>query len=98
LGEICSLLIGPTNCFAENIFLHIFVDDCQAHGLVDVPVNDFNGFVKIESKTFESMLEFLPQHGGLWRNIWYTKIVALQLATYQRLCLNGCFLHLSGST
>ena len=33
-----------------------------------------------------------PQHGGLWRKVCYAKIAALQLAIYQRLCLNGCFM------
>ncbi len=37
----------------------------------------------------------LPQHGGLWRNVCYAKIIALQLANYQRLCLNGCFMRQS---
>ncbi len=37
----------------------------------------------------------LPQHGGLWHNVCYAKIVALQLAIYQRLCLNGCFMRWS---
>jgi hypothetical protein len=58
------------------------------------PGKDFDGFIEIEYKTFESMLESLPLHGGLWRNACYAKNVALQLATYQRLCLNGHFGHL----
>ncbi len=36
-----------------------------------------------------------PQHGGLWHNICYAKSVALQLAIYQRLCLNGRFMRWS---
>ncbi len=37
----------------------------------------------------------LPQHGGLWHNVCYATIVALQLANYQRLCLNGHFMRRS---
>ncbi len=37
----------------------------------------------------------LPQHGGLRHNVCYAKIVALQLANYQRLCLNGHFMRRS---
>ncbi len=37
----------------------------------------------------------LPQHGGLPHNVCYAKIVALQLANYQRLCLNGRFMRQS---
>ena len=36
-----------------------------------------------------------PQHGGLRHNVCYAKIVALQLANYQRLCLNGRFMRRS---
>ncbi len=36
-----------------------------------------------------------PQHGGLPHNVCYAKIVALQLAIYQRLCLNGRFMRRS---
>ena len=32
------------------------MDDRQ-YGLVDIPTNDFNSFVKVEGKTFESLLE-----------------------------------------
>jgi hypothetical protein len=41
----------------------------------------FDGFVKIEEKAFESMLESLPLHGGLLHNACYTKIVTVQLVT-----------------
>ncbi len=37
----------------------------------------------------------LSQHGGLQLNVCYAKIVALQHANYQRLCLNGCFMRRS---
>ncbi len=36
-----------------------------------------------------------PQHGGLRHNVCYAKIVALQLANYQRLCLNDRFMRRS---
>ncbi len=36
-----------------------------------------------------------PQHSGLRHNVCYTKILALQLANYQRLCRNGRFMQRS---
>ncbi len=36
-----------------------------------------------------------PQHGGLRHNVCYAKNFALQLANYQRLCLNGRFMRRS---
>ncbi len=91
-----SFTINWTNQLLRGkLFLaHFFVDNHQAHGLVDDPTNDFDSFIEIEGKTFKSMLEFLPQHGGLWRNVCYAKIMAMQLAAYHRLCLNGCFMRI----
>jgi hypothetical protein len=45
----------------KPVHMRKFADD-QAHGLVDVPANDFDSFVKIEGKTFKSMLESLHCH------------------------------------
>ncbi len=59
-----------------------FVDDHQAHGLVKVQAN-FDGFVKIEDKAFESMLESSPLHGGLPSNACYGKIVDLKFVTFR---------------
>ena len=55
--------------------------------------NDFDGFIEFEDKTFESMLESLPLHHGGHGVTFVTQIsVALKLAAYQRLCLNGRFM------
>ena len=88
---VCYQLDQPI--VAPKTFSHVIFGD-NGHSLVDVLMNDFNVFVEIEGKLFESLLESLPQHGGLWRITCYTKIFALQPAAYQRLCLNDCFVHL----
>ena len=89
-----SFTIDWTNQLLRGkLFLaHFFVDNHQAHGLIDVRTNDFDGLIEIESKTFKSMLASLPLHSGFRHNFCYAKIVALQLAAYQKLCFNGHFM------
>jgi hypothetical protein len=69
-------------------------DDRQVQDLL-ISANDFDGSIEFEDKTFESMLESLPLHGGhgiTFITYIKQKSVALQLAAYQRLCLNGRFM------
>jgi hypothetical protein len=54
--------------------------------------NDFDGSIEFEDKTVESMRESLPLRGGHGVTSDMQKSVALQLAAYQRLCLNGRFM------
>jgi hypothetical protein len=39
-----------------------------------IPENDFDGLIEFEDKTFKSMLESSPLHGGHRRNVCFTKI------------------------
>jgi hypothetical protein len=69
---------------ANETFLHaIFVDNHQAHGLLEFQTKVFNGAVTIEDKAFESMLKFLPVHCGLLRNACYARIVDLKFVTFR---------------
>ena len=57
-----------------------------------ISANDSDDSIEFEDKTFEGMLESLPLDGGHGVTFVTPKSVVLQLASYQRLCLNGRFM------
>jgi len=78
----------------KSFLTRFTADDHRVQDLL-ISTNDFDGSIKFEDKTFESMLESLPLHGGhgvTFITYIKQKSVALQLAAYQRLCLNGRFM------
>ncbi len=92
---VCSLSFGPAKQHEWNLFTcinsrtieHIF--SLTSRRMISTALSKLRA-IRDHARVLAS-----PQHGGLWHNVCYAKIVALQLANYQRLCLNVRFMRRS---
>jgi hypothetical protein len=83
------LSFGPAKQHEWNLFT--YVNSRTIEHMVSLTSRRmiWTALLKLRAIREHAQVLALPQHGGLWHNVFYAKIVALQLANYQRLCLNG---------
>ncbi len=94
-GVVCCRWVQPNS--TNEIFSHALILGRSSTWSRWCPDKWFWQFCRSWGQNIQEHARVLasPQHGGLWHNVCYAKNVALQLAIYQRLCLNGCFMRLS---
>ncbi len=66
-----------------NPFYMQFLWTIVEHMVSSIQAKVFDGAVKIEDKSFKSMLESSPLHGGLPRNACYARIIDLKFVTFR---------------